>query len=286
MRIIEISLSIDTHVIAVDLSRSLVDAVPRAEVGPSEVALHHIHVIALLQDAVVEAHIRERREVLLHEFVLLRYRPIGAREVEIRQHRRQERCQAFPEIFDICQEEARIPVPFTAVDEHLRKLAVGFLGESLYLIYIVLTRIVAELDIAIARFGSRGFHAHRQQTVVLSHEVEPLKDILLEDVLLEYSLITRCDDKIRLRVDMLNTVTGPRHARCGIAVNGLSHNMIAVDIGQLLHNIVQILLRGVDEDILLRNYLCKTFVSLLQLCTSDAEEIDKLLRLILAAARP
>ena len=41
---------------------------------------------------------------------------------------------------------------------------------------------------------------------------------------------------------MLNTVTGPRHARCGIAVNGLSHNMIAVDIGQLLHNIVQILL--------------------------------------------
>lgn len=197
MRIIEISLSIDTHVIAVDLSRSLVDAVPRAEVGPSEVALHHIHVIAFLQDAVVEAHIRERREVLLHEFVLLRYRPIGAREVEIRQHRRQERCQTFPEIFDISQEEARIPVPFTAVDEHLRKLAVGFLGESLYLIYIILTRMVAELDIAIARFGSRGFHAHRQQTVVLSHEVESLKDILLEDVLLEYSLITRCDDKIR-----------------------------------------------------------------------------------------
>ena len=66
----------------------------------------------------------------------------------------------------------------------------------------------------------------------------------------------------------------------------LCHDMIAVDVRQLVHDEVDILLGGIDEYIFFRNYLSKPVIGLLQLCATHAEEVKKLLWFFLPAAGP
>ena len=133
--------------------------------------------------------------------------------------------------------------------------------------------MLAYLNVAIARLGTCRLHSHGQQTIVLRHEVETLENILLEHILLHHSLVTRRNDKVCLRIDVLDAVASPRDTRSSVAVNRLSHDVIAIDIRQLVDNIVQIPLGCVYENMVFGNYLCKSFVSLLQLSAAYSEKV-------------
>ena len=69
---------------------------------------------------------------------------------------------------------------------------------------------------------------------MLSHEVESGVYVLGEAVEASYLLVGRRYDDVGVRIASYDTVSGPCHARSGVAVNGFGKDVLAWHIGQLL----------------------------------------------------
>ena len=188
MRVVENNIAVNDHVVALALLHGLVDAVPCAEVGPAEVAFHDIHVLRLLQYAMVYRHVGVGGEVLFHIVVLILNAEARVLCVELTQHRWQELAEVLVETVDVGKEKARVPVELAAVHEHLCELAVRLLRERLHLVHVVGSTL-AQLNVAISRLRTCGFDTHRQQTVVLLDKLQTLNDVLLERLFVHDRLV-------------------------------------------------------------------------------------------------
>ena len=221
----------------------------------------------------------------MYECVLSLDGEVGARLVEVAQHRGEYLAEAFYAVAGVGDEQARVPEEFAAVHEHLREAALRLLRERLYTVQVGADRL-SHLYVSVARFGACGLHSHGEQTVVRRHEVESVVDVACESLLVEYGLVGRGDYDIGVGVDSCDAVCGPCGAGGGVAVYGFGEHIVLAELWQLFRHDVGVSHVGDDKDVLLRHYLGKAVVGLLQLCAPRAEEVDELFRILLAAARP
>ena len=246
---------------------------PRTQVGPSEVTLHHAHALAALQHTLVDAQVGVRRVVLVDERHLLFDGVVGQMVVYAFQHLREQPAETVVQIAGVREDESRVPQELATVHEHLRKLTLRLLRERLHLVEVLFLQRLPLLDVAIARLRSRRLHTHGQQQVVMRHEVKSLLDVPIERLLVQHKLVRRHHHHLAVRIAAADAHVGPGHARSCAAVHGFHHQVLLVQVGQLLPHQWRILAVGADEDVLLGQYLGKTVEGLLQLRTAHAEEV-------------
>ena len=121
---------------------------------------------------------------------------------------------------------------------------------------------------------------------MVADEVKRLVDVPVESLFVHHELVRGGDDDLCLPVAAADAHIGPSHAGGRAAVDGFYHQVLFVQVLQLLAHQRRILLVRADNDVLLGQDLRETVKGLLQLGTPDTEEVDKLLRLVVAAARP
>ena len=193
---------VNHHIVILRLAESLINRVPRAQVGPSKTAFLDIDIVRLLQNAIVDRQIGELREILIDKIQFLIARDPHALFVNHAKHHWQYLLQTLYQITHIGEKHTRVPVKLSTVDKHLGKLPVGFLCERLHLIQILDAGLLAQLDITVARLRSRRLHTHRNQTVAHVGKLKALHHTLLEDILLDHRLVARCHHNLSIRVDM------------------------------------------------------------------------------------
>ena len=145
---------------------------------------------------------------------------------------------------------------------------------------------LTHLYVAIAWLRTCRLYAHSEHMLLVAYKLEATLYGISKLLLAYYRLIGRHYDDIGIGVDIHNTMGTPCHAGRGIAVDRFGKQLYGAELGQLLAHNVGIQLIGVDIYILGWKNFCKPVIGLLQLCAPGAEEVDKLLRTFLTAARP
>ena len=265
------------------LARMLVDRTPRPDVAPAELAAADVDVVGLLHDAVVDRDGAALRKGDLHDVAL----GVGSDGAH---HAAEERVvlgEVFLEGLDdrahLPHEDARIPVKLTGLQEHPRQFDVGLLGEALDLADGL---VVRDLDVAVARVGTRGFDAHGHQRVVLRGEVETLGDDRPEVVFVEDQVIRRGDDHLRSRIALLQSVGCITDAGSRVASDGFAEYLFRPEFRDLFQHEVFVAGVGHDQEIFSRSQFFETLVRHAYKRLAGAEDIEELLGLGLAAFGP
>ena len=81
---------------------------PHTQVGPAEVAVHHIHLIITVEQSWVDRHIGIRREFLLDIQQLLIQRNLFA-VLNLQQHLGEDMVKAVTHVLHVRQVDTRIP---------------------------------------------------------------------------------------------------------------------------------------------------------------------------------
>ena len=263
MRVLHHHLRVYHHIVVCRLALALVDGVPRTQVCPSEVALHHAHVLAALQHTPVDAQVGVRRIVLVDKCHLLFDGVLLQMDVYVFQHVREQPAEAMVQIAGVREDESCVPQKLAAVHEHLRKLALWLLRERLHLVEVLLLQGLALLDVAIAWLRSGGLHAHGQQQVVVRHEVKGFLDVPVEGLFVQHKLVRWHYHHLAVRIATADAHVCPGHTRGGASIHGLHHQVLFMQTRQLLSHQRGILVVGADEDVFLGEYLGKTVEGLL-----------------------
>ena len=245
--VLHVHVGIHHHVVVVVLGQGLVDAVPCAQVGPTEVATHHAHVVELVEHACLDGYIGIGGETLRHVGRLLLKRGVWVLLVESGEHGGQELGKHLLDGLGIGGEDAGVPQELAAVHEHLGKLAIGLLGEAPHVEDVCLHRLVG-LYVTIARLWPGGFHSHRHEGVVRGHEAHCRLYVLAESVVVEYELVAGHHYQHRVLVVLCHMVACPRHAGRGVAQYRLHKDVLAWQLGQLLPHDVKILGVCAEQD--------------------------------------
>ena len=240
----------------------------------------------LLKHAVVHREVRELREILLDKGQLLLHRHHHILLVYQAQHNGQNTPQTVNEMLHIGQKDAGVPQELTTLYKYTGKIALGFLSERLHTIQALRLRFLTHLNIAIAWLRTRRLHTHGNQAVFLADKVQTVEHVATEGIIADDGLVGRYDNNTSVRTDMRNAIGGPRHTRRRIAGYRLRQNIIGRQLRQLLTNPMSILHLRTDINICARDETYEMVVGLLQLCTASAKKVDKLLGLLLTAARP
>ena len=259
---------------------------PRPQVGPSEVTLHDIHVIAVFQDGIVYRQVGIARIVLCHVLQLLVITVFRLLKLQVAQHTGEDALKTLCQLARVDHKDARIPVELATLHKHLGKLALRLLSERVHRVQIGLATQVTHLDITIAGLRTRRLHTHRQQHVVLGDITQTRLQTTHELSLVDHQLVRGRDNDVGIWLAALDAHIGPRHAGCRIAVHRLHQDVTLIHFGHLLLHQRQILLTRTDKYILKGDDLQEAIKGCLQLCTPYAKEINKLLRTVLTTARP
>ena len=276
---------VEQHVVGPHIAHGLVDRVPHAQIGPSEVAFHHIHLVRLLQDAVVHGDVGEHGEVFGHELEFLLEREVLLRG-NLVEHRGQDLAETGAQEHRVGEEHTRIPEKLAALHEEACELAVRFLGERLGAEHVLRLSGVAQLHIAVARLGPCGLHAQGEESLVAGHEVESVSKVLVESLLVDHRLVGGHHDEVAIVASAQYPEAGPCRAGRRVSSDGFGQDVDGVDVGQLLPDEVSIFLMGADIDIVGGYDLCDAVVGLLQQGASGSEEVDKLFGAVCAAHGP
>lgn len=265
------------------LARMLVDRTPRPDVAPAELAAADVDVVGLLHDAVVDRDGAALRKGDLHDVAL----GVGSDGAH---HAAEERVvlgEVFLEGLDdrahLPHEDARIPVKLTGLQEHPRQFDVGLLGEALDLADGL---VVRDLDVAVARVGTRGFDAHGHQRVVLRGEVETLGDDRPEVVFVEDQVIRRGDDHFGIGIAFQQRVGRIGHAGGRVAAHGFAEHLFFADFRDVFENQALVFIVGHHEEILRRNHFCEAFVGVADEGFARPENVEELLGHRLPALGP
>ena len=278
--------AVDDDIVAGALAHAFVDGMPRAQVCPSEVARHDIDVVGALEDALVDAELGVGGVVLVDEGHLLLDVVLEAVVVKLVDDVGEELAEAVVEVAGVGEDEAGVPQELAALHEHAGEVALGLLGEALYAIEVAVGRLVALLDVSVAGFRTGGLDTHGEEDVIAAGVAEGFVDVAEEGFLVEHELVAGGDDDDGVSVAAADAHIGPCHAGCRSTVDGFYHDVLFVDVGQLLSHQGGVLLVGADEDVLLGQDFLEAVEGLLQLGSSGAEEVDELLRFLFAAAGP
>ena len=111
-------------------------------------------------------------------------------------------------------------------------------------------------------------------------KVQSFLNILFKYFGLHNTLVGRRNNNVCMAVYLGNTAGSPCYAWSCISVSRLGNNIVFSYFGELFAHNVIVELACYNENIILRDYVKKAVESLLQLCSSFAEEIDKLLRIL------
>ena len=171
------------------MALTLVYGVPCAQVGPSKVTLHHIHVAAVLQYAIVDRQVGVDIIVFANKLNHILCRIV---EVYAREHCDgigEQLSETFPECPDVAEHHTSVPVELTAVHKHLGKLALWFLCKRLHLVYLAVAVLCAQLYVSVARLRSCWRHTHHQHYVVGGYGVKRIAHIAYECLLIEHQLV-------------------------------------------------------------------------------------------------
>ena len=286
VRVVEHDFGVDNDIVGIAMAHELVDGMPRAKVCPSELALHDVDVVCVLEEGIVDGEVGIAGVVLLDILQLFVVVVGGLLELEVAQHTGEDALKALGELAGVGKEDARVPIELATLHEHLGKGTLGFLCERLDLEDVGFAAEVAHLDIAVAWLGARGLDTHGEEDIVVGDVVETCLYAADEGCLVDDELVSRGDDDVGIGVAALDAHVGPRHAGCRIAVDGFYEDVAFVDVGDLLLDEGEVLLTGADEDVLQGDDLGEAVERGLQLGASSAEEIDELLGAVLTAARP
>ena len=134
----------------------------------------------------------------------------------------------------------------------------------------------AHLDVTVARFGTAGFDAHREQRITLLDEVKGVHDALLELLDIDDEVIAGGYHHAGVGVDSLDVVGCPGNARCGVAASGLEQNLVILDFGQLLLDERLVYLVGNQDDVIHGYNALHAVKCRLQQASSRAEKVDEL----------
>ena len=99
--VVEQHFGVDNHIVARSLGLTFIDGMPHAEVGPSEVAFHHMHVFILFQNTVVDGQVGVGREILPDEFLFVGQAVGRAVVVDFAQHKGQHGLHAADEVLHV-----------------------------------------------------------------------------------------------------------------------------------------------------------------------------------------
>ena len=213
---------------------------PCAEISPTEVALHHTHILRLLQYSLINRKVRIRREIL-HHIPSLSLKTIHILSlIEVAQHRRQELHETFTQIVHVAQEQSSIPIKLATLHKHLCEIPVRLLSKRLHLIEVILHPI-AKLNITITRLRTRRLHTHRKQSLVTLNKLQSLQHITFESLLIKHNLIRRRSYQTTIRIKKRYSVVSPRQARSRITINRFSQNLLLRKLRQLLTHQVTII---------------------------------------------
>ena len=115
---------------------------------------------------------------------------------------------------------------------------------------------------------------------------EGLHHVFFEDVFVHNGLVGGHHQQAGLWANTCDAMGCPCHTGCRVAIDRLGHDVIWCHFGQLLFYQMAIAFVCVDVDIGLWKHPLHAVIGLLKLRLSCAKEINKLLRMVLTAARP
>ena len=118
------------------------------------------------------------------------------------------------------------------------------------------------------------------------HKSQTFQYVFPESIFIEDSLIRRSGDDAGIRIEHRDAMIGPCHARCRIAMNRFRQYPFCRNLRQLFLYQLNIFFICVDKYMVGRHDLCHTVKGLLKLGAPHSKEVDKLLRIVAAAARP
>src|SRR5574344_17391 len=194
--------------------------------------------------------------------------------------------EEIAKITGVGQKHTCVPEELTAIHKHLSEIPLRLFRKRLYPEDILRIRSIAHLYVAIARFRTSRFHAHREYDVMLCHHIQPREHIMLESLFIQYKQVRGDHDDISILITLLDAQISPCHTRGCISAHTLHRDVLLVQFGQLLHHNILIILIGTYIYVFLRQYFSKQLEYRLQLSPSRTEEIDKLLRILVSTIGP
>ena len=102
---------------------------PRAQIGPAEVTLHHEDVLTMFQDGIVDGEVRVAWIVLSDIFHFFVIAVLGLFKLQIAQHAWEDALETLCQFTTVCDKDACVPVELTAFHEHGGKLTLRLLCE-------------------------------------------------------------------------------------------------------------------------------------------------------------
>ena len=93
--------------------------------------------------------------------------------------------------------------------------------------------IATHLDIAIARFRTRGFDTHHQHHIFLSYQIQAIDDVALKGILAGDILITGHYHDAGVLVALLDIQHSPGHTTCRITIDWFYHQTSVLQLWQL-----------------------------------------------------
>ena len=234
MRVLQHYIRVDNHIVVLTLAHTLVDGMPRAQVGPSEVTLHYVHVLAMFQDGIVDGQVGIAWVVLGDVLQFLLIGVVGILKFQVTQYAGEYLLKALGQVSSVRDKHTRVPIEFATLHEHLCKLTLRLLCERLHAEHLRLATQVAQLDIAIAWLRTRGLHPHHQQHIVFRHIAYPYLQTTGKRFLVHHHVVRRCYDNVGIRVYPFDTHVSPSYAGCRITVQRLYQNLVLIEVGQLL----------------------------------------------------
>ena len=208
------------HVAVFVFGRVVIQGAPRTQVAPAEVGTENEYVRGLLHHTKVDRNVGTSRKILVDklflgrriEYLVMLFEPVG--------NIGQESLEGVDNRLYIPDKYTRVPEEFAALDKHLGKLEVGFLGKGLYRFDVTLG-ILANLYVAISRFGSVGLYTQCEQSRIFSYEFETLIYSAGKLILLENEVIGGSHHDVGLGVDCPDMIRGPGNTRSRVAASRL-----------------------------------------------------------------
>ena len=182
----------------------------------------------------------------------------------------------FQDGIDMPYKDARVPVKFIALYEHLRKFPQRFFDERFDFIEVFFLIFFRNLDVAVTCFRIAGFDAQCQKLVRAGSKFQWFQDVPFELIHFENQVVGRGDDDTCVRVDFLDDIRSVCDGRSRISVFFLYDELRFLEVGERVQHQFPVMLVGSDENILRRKYLLVSFVSLLQERLPSSKEVEEL----------
>ena len=306
LALVEQRVAAQSDVAVVIFLAQVVERTPCAKIAPAEIGIDNTHLGGFLHDAVVQTDVRAGGEHLLYECLLSRSAHHLVALLEHIGYRGLMRTESLTDSADIPEEDAGVPKELATLVEHFRQFEIRLLGEGLDRQDSILTFVLGsfELDIAVARFGTRGTHTERKQAVVIGDMLQSDFDGLDELILAEDEMVARGNDDISMAarvipIDIGNALHsqptthdagymrhGVRHSRSCIAAGRLAEDLLGFELRQLLEHHIAVEDIRHDDDVLHRHKFAETVNRHLQQALACSEKVEELLGTVVAALRP